>query len=121
MSNLRPVDPDTGFLMPPSVDEWLPQKHLARFVVVVIGGLDLRAMIGSYRGSGGASYHRTILLGILIHGYASGVFSQGNRVKDRVRNRQRFKSMHLLDSWCGEQAWTARQRAARVSTRPLSF
>jgi len=28
MSNLRPVDPDTGFLMPPSVDEWLPQKHL---------------------------------------------------------------------------------------------
>ena len=52
MSNFRPVDRDTGFLMPPSVDEWLPQKHLARFVVEVIGSLDLRAMIGSYRGSG---------------------------------------------------------------------
>jgi len=52
MSNFRPVDRDTGFLMPPSVDEWLPQRHLARFVVEVIGSLDLRAMIGSYRGSG---------------------------------------------------------------------
>jgi len=75
MSNFRPVDRDTGFLMPPSVDEWLPEKHLARFVVDVIGGLDLRAMIGSYRGSGEASYHPTILLGILIYGYATGVFS----------------------------------------------
>ena len=52
MRNFRPVDRDTGFLMPPSVDEWLPQKHLARFVMEVIGSLDLRAMIGSYRVSG---------------------------------------------------------------------
>ncbi|QNT71500.1 hypothetical protein [Defluviicoccus vanus] len=27
MSNFRPIDRDTGFLMPPSVDEWLPQRH----------------------------------------------------------------------------------------------
>jgi transposase len=75
MKNFRPVDRDTGFLMPPSVDEWLPEKHLARFVVEVIAGLDLRAMVGSYRGSGEASYHPTILLGILVYGYATGVFS----------------------------------------------
>ena len=61
--------------MPPSVDEWPPQRHLARFVVDMIGSLDLRAMTGSYRGSGEASYHPTILLGILIYGYATGVFS----------------------------------------------
>ena len=75
MSNFRPVDRDTGFLMPPSVDEWLPQRHLARFVVEVIEGLDLRAMTGSYRGSGEAAYHPSILLGILVYGYATGVFS----------------------------------------------
>ena len=75
MSNFRPVDRDTGFLMPPSVDEWLPERHLARFVVEVIAGLDLRAMIGSYRGSGEASYHPSVLLGLLIYGYATGVFS----------------------------------------------
>jgi len=75
MSNFRPVDRDTGFLMPPSVDEWLPERHLARFVAEVIEGLDLRAMIGSYRGCGEASYHPRLLLGILVHGYATGVFS----------------------------------------------
>jgi transposase len=75
MKNFRPVDRDTGFLMPPSVEEWLPEKHLARFVVDVIAGLDLRALLGSYRGSGEASYHPSILLGILVYGYATGVFS----------------------------------------------
>ena len=69
------VDRTTGFLLPPSVDEWLPERHLARFVVEVIDGLDLRAMSGSYRGSGSASYHPKVLLGLLVYGYATGVFS----------------------------------------------
>ena len=75
MSNFRLIDRETGFLMPPSVDEWLPPRHLARFVVEVVSGLDLRAMIGSYRGSGEASYHPALLLGLIIYGYATGVFS----------------------------------------------
>ncbi len=75
MSNFRQMDRDTGFLLPPSVDEWLPQRHLARFVVEVVDGLDLSAMTKSYRGSGSASYHPALLLGILIYGYATGVFS----------------------------------------------
>ena len=75
MSNFRQVDRGTGFLLPPSVDEWLPEKHLARFLVEVVEGLDLRAMTGDYRGSGSASYHPAVLLGILVYGYATGVFS----------------------------------------------
>jgi transposase len=75
MSNFRPIDRQTGFLLPPSVDEWLPEKHLARFVVEVIDGLDLSVMRGSYRNSGSASYPPSLLLGILVYGYATGVFS----------------------------------------------
>src|ERR1700735_3556128 len=46
MSNFRPIDRDTGFLLPPSVDEWLPEKHLARFVVeAVIAVPDRRRII----------------------------------------------------------------------------
>jgi len=75
MSNFRTIDRETGFLLPPSVDEWLPEKHLARFVVKVMEGLDLRTMSGSYRGSGSASYHPRMLLGILVYGYATGIFS----------------------------------------------
>src|SRR4051794_19779609 len=66
MNNFRPIQ--TGFLLPPSVDEWLPEKHLARFVGEMIDGLDLRVMRGSYRGS--ASYPPSLLLGILVYGYA---------------------------------------------------
>lgn len=77
MTNFRSIDRETGFLLPPSVDEWLPQKHLARFVVEVIDGLDLRAMSGSYRGSGSASYHPRMLLGILVYGYGSSGFLVG--------------------------------------------
>jgi hypothetical protein len=50
MSNFRPVDRDTAFLLPPSVDEWLPERHLARFVVEVVEQLDLSAMVKAYRG-----------------------------------------------------------------------
>src|SRR5471030_2338551 len=75
MSNFRSIDRQTGFLLPPCVDEWLPEKHLARFIVEVIDGLDLRAMSGSYRGSGSASYHPRLLLGVVVYGYATGVFS----------------------------------------------
>jgi transposase len=75
MSKFREIDRDSGFLLPPSVDEWLPERHLARFVVEVIDGLDLRTMSGSYRGSGSASYHPALLLGLLVYGYATGVFS----------------------------------------------
>src|SRR5258708_33930967 len=75
MSNFRAIDRETGFLMPPSLDEWLPEKHLARFVVEVVDGLDLSAMVRSYRGPSSASYHPALLLGVLVYGYATGVFS----------------------------------------------
>ncbi len=75
MSNFRPINRDMDFLMPPSVDDWLPERHLARFVVEVIEGLDLSAMSRSYRGSGEASYPPQLLLGLIIYGYATGVFS----------------------------------------------
>ena len=81
MSNFRPINRDMDFLMPPSVDEWLPQRHLARFVVEVIEGLDLRAMTGSYRGSGEASYHPRLLLGLIIYGYDTvGPLVQANYI-----------------------------------------
>ena len=75
MNNFRTIDRHTGFLLPPLVGEWLPEKHQARFVVEVIDGMDLRAMGGVYLGSGSASNHPRMLLGILVYGYATGIFS----------------------------------------------
>jgi transposase len=75
MSNFRPTDRRIDYLMPPSVEEWLPQRHLARFVVEVVESLDLRGMSAAYRGSGSASYRPAVLLSLLIYGCATGVFS----------------------------------------------
>jgi len=75
MSHFREFDRETGFLLPPSLDDWLPERHLARFVVEVIDSLDLSAMVKSYRGTGSAGYHPALLLGLLVYGYATGVFS----------------------------------------------
>src|SRR5450432_515165 len=75
MSNFRTIDRKSGYVLPPSVDEWLPEKHLARFIGEVIDDLDLGRMSGAYRGTGSASYHPRMLLGILVYGYATGVFS----------------------------------------------
>ena len=75
MSNFRQVDRETGYLLPPSVDDWLPERHLARFVVEVIEQLDLSPFVKAYRGSGSAAHHPSVLLGLLIYGYATGVYS----------------------------------------------
>jgi transposase/IS5 family transposase len=75
MSRFRPIDRDTAFLLPPSVQEWLPEGHLARYVVDVVEGLDLSELERAYAGKGSAAYHPAMLLSLLIYGYATGTFS----------------------------------------------
>jgi transposase len=75
MNRFVPADRDTAYLLPPSVDEWLPDDHLARFVVEVIEQLDLSELTGQYAGRGSAAHHPGVLLALLIYGYASGVHS----------------------------------------------
>lgn len=75
MSRFIPVDRDTAYLLPPSVDEWLPSDHLARFVVEVIERLDLDDLVKQYAGRGSAAHHPSVLLGLLVYGYANGVHS----------------------------------------------
>lgn len=70
-----PVDRDTDYLFPPSVQEWLPDGHLARFVVEVVNQLDLSRLESAYAGRGSMPYHPSMLLGLLIYGYATGVYS----------------------------------------------
>ena len=65
-----------AYLLPPSIDEWLSQDHLARFIVDVTEQLDLSSLIKHYTNSGGSSaYHPQVLLSLLFYGYATGTFS----------------------------------------------
>lgn len=75
MSNFRAVDRGTAYLLPPSVDEWLPADHLARFVVEIVEQLDFSALTEQYRGSGSQAYHPQMLAALLLYGYATGTYS----------------------------------------------
>jgi transposase len=75
MSKFRPITRAIDFLLPPSVQEWLPERHLARYIVEVVEGLDLSALERDYGGRGSAAYHPAMLLALLIYGYATGCYS----------------------------------------------
>ena len=64
-----------AYLLPPSVQDWLPESHLARYVVDVVEGLDLSALEQAYAGRGSDAYHPALLLALLIYGYATGLHS----------------------------------------------
>ena len=75
MSRFVPADRKTPYLLPPSMDDWLNEDHLARFVVEVIDQLDLSNLTRQYAGRGSAAHHPATLLALLVYGYATGVFS----------------------------------------------
>ena len=75
MTRFVTVNRGTAYLLPPSVDDWLPKDHLARFVVEIVDQLDLSELTRQYRGTGSDAYHPSVMLGLFIYGYATGVFS----------------------------------------------
>jgi transposase len=75
MSNFIVAERKTDYLLPPSLDDWLGEDHLARFVVEVIDQLDLSNLTRQYAGRGSKAHHPATLLAILVYGYATGVFS----------------------------------------------
>lgn len=70
-----PVDRDTPQLFPRSVQDYLPEDHLARFVVDIVEQLDLRHLAFVYTGKGSRPYHPAMMLALLFYGYATGTFS----------------------------------------------
>jgi transposase len=119
--DFRPVDRDTGFLLPPDLRDWLPEGHLAWTVIDAVETLDLAALISSYRlgGRGRRAYDPTMMLTLLIYAYAVGATSSrqierscehdvafrvitANQVPDhdtiaafRVRHREVFKDLFV--------------------------
>jgi len=73
--------PDTlnqTLMFPPSLHDWLPEGHLARFLVDVVSALDLSAIYKSYQekdGRGQAAYSPGMMVRLLLYGYACGVYS----------------------------------------------
>lgn len=69
------ADRETLYFLPPSLQDWLPEKHLARYVVEIVDQLDLRSLKESYVGCGLKPYNPAMMVALLFYGYATGVFS----------------------------------------------
>jgi transposase len=83
--NVREVDRDQLLLMPPSVREWLPEDHLAFFVLDVVAELDLALFYKAFRedGRGGAVYDPALMLAVLVYAYCTGERSS-RRIERRL-------------------------------------
>lgn len=75
--NFLAPERDQLYLLPPSLGEWLPEDHLAFFVIDAVEEMDLSAFVASYRvdGRGGAAHHPRAMVALLVYAYCVGVRS----------------------------------------------
>ena len=73
--NFRGYKPSQLLLLPPNLDDWLPQTHLGRFISDVVDALDLKPFLRRYRdnGQGGAAFHPAMMLKVVLYAYCVGV------------------------------------------------
>jgi transposase len=76
--SFRSDDLNQSLLLPPSLHDWLPENHLARFLVDVVETLDLSAIHALYEagdGRGQSAYAPAMMVRVLLYGYATGTYS----------------------------------------------
>ena len=76
-------DRGQAFLLPPSLDEWLPADHFARFVIAAVEAMDLTAFYAAYRadGHGRPAHDPSMMVALLVYAYARG--QRSSRVIER--------------------------------------
>ena len=76
-TRFRSYKPEQMLLMPPDMQDWLPEGHLAHHISDLVDGLDLGAFYAPYEGDGRrkAPYEPRMMVKVLMYGYATGVFS----------------------------------------------
>src|ERR1700684_4099591 len=100
-------DRDLLFLLPPDVRDWLPDGHLAWFVLDAVAGMDLSGFYGAYRvdGVGRRAYDPSAMVALILYGYARGVRS-ARAIERACVEDVAFKTIAMLE--CPDHATIAR-------------
>lgn len=69
------ADREQRMLMPYDLGDWLPEDHLARFIVDIVDKLNFNHIYLKYKGVGSMAYDPRMLLSLLFYGYSTGIFS----------------------------------------------
>ena len=78
-----------GMLLPPSLEEVIPEKHLVRVINRIVEEMDLEAVYGRYKGGGTSSYQPKMLIKIIIYAYATQIYS-GRQIAKQLRESSPF-------------------------------
>ena len=94
----RPWNIDQTLLLPPNVQDFVPKSHVSRFIVELVReSLDLKEITGSYvSGLGQPPFDPRMMVALLLHGYASGLYSS-RRIARACRERNDFVMIVALD------------------------
>src|ERR1035437_7524530 len=94
----RPWNIDQTLLLPPNVQDFVPKGHVSRFIVELVReSLDLKEIMGSYvSGLGQPPFDPRMMVALLLHGYASGLYSS-RRIAKACRERNDFVMIVALD------------------------
>jgi len=133
--NFLPCDRDQELLLPPSLREWLPEDHLAWFVLESVAELDLDHFYSAYRsdGWGAAAHDPQMMVALLLYAYSTGVRSArgierhcsddvafrvitANQIPDHA-TIARFRARHeqaLSELFCGVLSLCARAGLVKV-------
>src|SRR5437764_6532124 len=90
---------DQSFLMPPDVRDWLPDGHLAWFVLDAVADVDLTAFYGAYRrdGMGRRAYDPAMMVALLLYSYARGIRS-ARKIERACEEDVAFKLIAMLEA-----------------------
>lgn len=64
-----------GFLLPPSLDEFVPENHEARIINEVVDTMDLSPLLAKYEGGGAPAYHPAMMSKVIIYAYSRDIYS----------------------------------------------
>ena len=78
-----------NLLLPPSLDELVPENHMVRVVDAVIDRLDISDILSTYRGGGNSAFNPKMMLKVLVFAYLSNVYSS-RRIEDRSQEGYLF-------------------------------
>jgi transposase len=118
--NFLPCDREQELLLPPSLREWLPEDHLAWFVLDAVDEIDLSAFYGAYRddGWGRAAFEPAMMVALLLYAYAVGERSSRG-IERRCREDLAFRV--ITANGLPDHATIARFRARHEQALAATF
>ena len=134
--NFIACDLEQELLLPPSLREWMPESHLAWFVLDAIGAMDLRTFFAGYRadGWGRATHDPAMMVALLLYAYATGDRSSrrierrchedvavrviaANQAPDHTRLRAFVGATSGRSPTCSVRCWSCAPRRASCRSR----